>query len=82
MIYVYFLSMEKEVKYDFQGWPIKELTMKDLRDFVKRNGSLDDEVKIFVLQDDGMGYGAINGYCNGIYLSDGENNEKEVHIWF
>ena len=76
-------KMEKEnVRYDFQGWPIDELTMKDLRKFVEDNQSLDDDVKILVLQDDGMGYGANNGYCSDICLYTDENDEKQIQIWF
>lgn len=75
--------MEKEnVRYDFQGWPIKELTMKDLREFVNNNKELDDNVKILVLEDDGMGYGAVNGYCSDIYVSKNEEENDEIQIWF
>lgn len=75
--------MEKEnVRYDFQGWPIKELTMKDLREFVNNNKELDDNVKILVLEDDGMGYGAVNGYCSSIHVSKNEEENDEIQIWF
>lgn len=74
--------MEENVKYDFQGWPIDELTMKDLREFVENNKDLGDDTKIRVLEDDGMGYGAVNGYCSGLYVSDIEDNKKEIQIWF
>jgi len=75
--------MKKEnVRYDFQGWPIKELTIKDLREFVNNNKELDDNVKILVLEDDGMGYGAVNGYCSGIYVSKNEEENDEIQIWF
>ncbi len=67
---------------DFQGWPIEKLTMKELRKFVRENGALHDEAKLLVLQDDGMGYGANNGYCSGIYVAEDENNETTVQIWF
>lgn len=73
---------KKEEQVDFQGWPIKKITMKDLRKFVRDNGVLDDEVKILVLEDDGMGYGARNGYCSDIYVGENEDKEKEVQIWF
>ncbi len=73
---------KKEDQTDFQGWPIKKLTMKQLRKFVRDNGALDDDVKILVLEDDGMGYGARNGYCSDIYVSENEDKEKEVQIWF
>ena len=72
---------ENKIKTDFQGWPINELTMKDLRKFVRDNGSLDDDVKLLVLEDDGMGYGAVNGYCTDLYVIDNDG-KKEVQIWF
>lgn len=71
-----------EERTDFQGWPIKKLTMKDLRKFVRDNGPLDDTVKILVLEDDGMGYGANNNYCSDIYVHKDEDDKKEVQIWF
>jgi hypothetical protein len=75
--------MEKEnVRYDFQGWPIDELTMKDLRKFMEENSTLDDDVKIRVYQDDGMGYGAINGYCSLLCTYEDEDGKKEVQVWF
>ena len=73
---------KNEDQTDFQGWPIKKLTMKQLRKFVRDNGALDDDVKILVLEDDGRGYGARNGYCSDIYVSENEDKEKEVQIWF
>lgn len=73
---------KKEQQTDFQGWPVKKLTMKDLRKFVRDNGALDDTVKLLVLEDDGMGYGARNGYCSDIYVGKNEVDEKEVQIWF
>ena len=73
---------KKEDQTDFQGWPVKKLTMKDLRKFVRDNGPLDDTVKILVLEDDGMGYGARNGYCSDIYVGENVDKEKEVQIWF
>ena len=57
---------------DSKGVPLK----------VDKNGNLADDIQILVLEDDGMGYGARNGYCTGIYLSDGDNGKKEVQIWF
>lgn len=67
---------------DFQGWPLDKLNMKYLRKFVRDNGALDDDVKLLILEDDGMGYGARNGYCTNIYVSDGDDNKKEVQFWF
>ena len=69
-------------EFDFQGWPVKKITMKDLRRFVRENGPLGDEVKLFVLQDDGMGYGAINGYCSDLLVGLNDEGNNEVQIWF
>ena len=44
--------------------------------------NLDDDIQILVLQDDGMGYGARNGYCSDIYVSENKDGKKEVQIWF
>jgi hypothetical protein len=74
--------MKEKKQYDFQGWEIKEITMKELRKFVRDNGVLDDDTKILVLEDDGMGYGARNGYCSSIYLSENKDGKKEIQIWF
>lgn len=76
------IKRRNEEQDDFQGWPVKKLTMKELRKFVRDNGALDDDVKLLVLKDDGMGYGAVNGYCSDIYVSNGKNRKKEVQIWF
>jgi hypothetical protein len=56
--------------------------MKDLRKFVRDNGALDDDVKLLVLEDDGMGYGARNGYCSDIYVGKDKDGKNEVQIWF
>ena len=71
-----------EEHIDFQGWPIEKLTMKELRKFVNDNCTLDDDVKLLVLEDDGMAYGANNGYCSELSVYDDNNGKKEVHIWF
>ena len=73
----------KEVEQiDFQGWPLRHHTMKDLREFMRRNKNLDGDTKILVLEDDGMAYGARNGYCTEISVSDNGKGGKEVHIWY
>lgn len=73
---------KQEEQIDFQGWPLRHHTMKDLREFMKRNKNLDGETKILVLEDDGMAYGARNGYCTEISVSDNGKGGKEVHIWY
>ena len=80
--YMRTLELKKSDQYDFQGWKVKKITMKQLRKFVRDNGSLDDDVNILVLEDDGMGYGARNGYCSDIYVSENKDGNKEVQIWF
>jgi hypothetical protein len=73
---------KQEEEIDFQGWPLRHHTMKDLREFMKRNKSLDNETKILVLEDDGMAYGARNGYCTEISVSENKEGGKEIHIWY
>ena len=76
------LEHRDDTQVDFQGWEVKKLTMKDLRKFISDNDSLDDDVKLLVLEDDGMGYGARNGYCSDIYFSEDKDGNNEVQIWF
>ena len=73
---------KQEEQIDFQGWPLRHRTMKDLREFMKRNKSLDGEAKILVLEDDGMAYGARNGYCTEISVAENKEGGKEIHIWY
>ena len=73
---------KKEVETDFQGWEMPHYTMKDLRKFMKDHKSLDGDCKILILQDDGMGYGANNGYCTELSTVENKEGETEVHIWF
>jgi len=80
--YMRTLELKEGDQYDFQGWKIKKITMKELRKFVRDNRQLDDDVRILILEDDGMGYGAVNGYCSGIYVGENKDGKEEVHIWF
>ena len=80
--YMRSLEHKEGGQYDFQGWKVKKITMKQLRKFVRDNCPLDDNVNILVLEDDGMGYGARNGYCSDIYVSENKDGKKEVQIWF
>lgn len=80
--YMRTLELKEGNQYGFQGWKVKKITMKQLRKFVRDNGSLDDDVNILVLEDDGMGYGARNGYCSDIYVSENKDGKKEIQIWF
>ena len=53
--YMRILELKEGDQYDFQGWKVKKITMKQLRKFVRDNGSLDDDVNNKILEDDGMG---------------------------
>lgn len=80
--YLKTLQLKEGERYDFQGWKIDKITMKQLRKFVRDNCPLDDDVNILILEDDGMGYGAVNGYCSDIYVGKNKDGKEEVHIWF
>ena len=80
--YMRALELKEGDQYDFQEWKVKKITMKQFRKFVRDNGPLDDDVNILVLKDDGMGYGARNGYCSDIYVSENKDGKKEIQIWF
>lgn len=80
--YLKTLQLKEGERYDFQGWKIDKITMKELRKFVRDNCPLDDDVNILILEDDGMGYGAVNGYCSSIYVDENKDGKEEVHIWF
>lgn len=82
LMYISNIEYKKGKQYDFQGWELKKMTMKDLRKFVRDNGALDDDVKLLILEDDGMGYGARNGYCTDIHLDKDNDGNKEVRFWF
>lgn len=82
LMYISNIEYKNTKQYDFQGWEIKKLTMKDLRKFVRDNGALDDDVKLLILEDDGMGYGARNGYCSDIYVGNDKDDKKEVQLWY
>ena len=80
--YMRTLELKEGDQYDFQRCKVKKITMKQLRKFVRDNDPLDDDVNILVLEDDGMGYGARNGYCSDIYVSENKDGKKEIQIWF
>lgn len=80
--YMRTLELKEGDQYDFQGWKVKKITMKQLRKFVRDNEPLDDDVNILVLEDDGMGYGDRNCYCSDIYVSENKDGKKEIQIWF
>lgn len=73
------LRRRNDVVMDFQGWPMESCTAQDLHDkfITLENEPIDYKVR--VLEDDGMGYGAHNGFCNGIEIDE---KEKNINIWF
>lgn len=38
-----------------------------------------DDYKIVIVEDDGMGYGAVEGPCNGVEV---DNEKKTIKLWF
>ena len=73
---------KKQVETDFQGWEMPHYTLKQLREFVKSIKSADGDCKILVLEDDGMGYGANNGYCTELSMVKNKEGKDEIRIWF
>lgn len=81
------LKHKLEPQYDFQGWEQKPQTFRDLLvnlNIKKENDTfiIDECEKILdkpicILQDDGMGYGAVNGVAFDVYQDD-----EEIQIWF
>lgn len=86
----------KEVTTDVVGNEYKPLTLRDilvrlgvsklsnqvfmLDENDEKDKSLLDK-KVRLLEDDGMGYGAVNGSCNDAIIIDDETN-KEIQLWF
>lgn len=77
------MKRNEEDTYDFQGWKEKKLTYKDLKEFLAaHDGELNDEAKLKVYVDDGMGYGAQNGICTDLFISTSEkSNDQELQVW-
>lgn len=73
---------KEEQHYDFQGWKLKKLTMKDLKNFVNTNQSLDDNLSVMIYEDDGMGYCGKFGSCSDIELSKDSRGNEEIRFWF
>lgn len=77
------LERQKVPETDFQGWPIKPISFKQLKDYINGLQDIPDDADVRVLMDDGMGYGAVNGLCNGtIYLDNSVVEKPEIQIWF
>lgn len=72
----------KEERRDFQGWKLIPQTFGDLKEFVKNNASLSDDTKLIILEDDGMGYGANNGNCTEISVSEDKDGKETIQFWF
>lgn len=76
------LRKNNDDRYDFQGWKINDCTLGDLRNLVNDTKDLPSSTKIRVLEDDGMGYGANNGSCTDMYLSEDSDGNYEIKVWF
>ena len=79
------VEANNSIQLDFQGWPIGQMTFGDMKLFVNNHQDLDDDTKLLVLQDDGMGYGANNGYASFMCVSEPtvkDGGDKEIQIWF
>lgn len=57
----------KIIGYDFQGWPIKRLTCRELKELINNipEEHLDEYVEIY--EDDGMGYSPHIKYITDVY---------------
>lgn len=91
------LKHNSEDEETFQGDIKKPLTLKDVLNGIKvpklnkrayildENNSKDKELlnmPVILLEDDGMGYGALNGACRDAYVSDYDKDNKKIHLWF
>lgn len=91
------LKRNKENEETFQGDIKKPLTLKDVLNSIKvpklnkRAYILDEkdsndkkllDMPVILLQDDGMGYGALNGACREAYVNDYDENNKSIYLWF
>ena len=78
------IKRNSEPRTDFQGWPEDEVTFGQLKSFLINEKELEDNAKVRILMDDGMGYGALNGICTGVNVSESptDENNKEIHLWF
>lgn len=91
------LKHSSEDEETFQGDIKKPLTLKDVLNGIKvpklnkrayildENNSKDKELlnmPVILLEDDGMGYGALNGACRDAYISDYDKDNKKIHLWF
>ena len=71
-----------EEAVDFQGWKVNNATLGDIRELVEKTKSLQNDTKVRVFEDDGMGYGANNGLCTDIYWGSDLEENDEIRIWF
>ena len=55
--------------------------MKSVKTYIENDNELLNTVPL-ILQDDGMGYGAINGKMTDFYHSGDKKGNDEIHIWF
>ena len=91
------LKHNSEDEETFQGDIKKPLNLRDILDGIevpklnKRAYVLDENdpkdkellnMPVILLEDDGMGYGALNGACRDAYVSDYDKDNKKIHLWF
>lgn len=85
------IKRRDEVEEDWAGVEYPHITLKNVLNKIGLLEKTDDKhylidkdnpllnYKIQILQDDGMGYGANNGYCFDAYE---ERENKNIKIWF
>jgi hypothetical protein len=71
------MDKEKIISYDFQGWPIEKMTLREILDRLGvHDYKIDDEKALdccpIVLIDDGMGYGVNENYIVEASIDNGE----------
>ena len=78
---------DKIIGFDFQGWPIYKMTIRDIlttlgatfnKDANRYEMENSERLDMFptILEDDGMGYGV-----NEMYVSEIDIDNESCHIW-
>lgn len=90
------LKKTKETVTDIAGNEYKPYTLRDILNklavsklsnqvyILDENNEKDKELldmKVRLLEDDGMGYGAVNGSCTDAIIVNNKSN-KEIQFWF
>jgi hypothetical protein len=87
--------MEEEIiNYDFQGWPIRKMSLKDIleysglftHDIEKSIYFINDDAPVLniyptTLEDDGMGYGINEKFISDFTYVPLESNEDRINIF-